>query len=205
MDAVQIPNPERVMKEYAHRLSGGMRQRVMIAMALACDPKILIADEPTTALDVTVQAQILRLMKELQTRKNTAVLFITHDLGVVGEIADEVAVIYCGKIVERAPAPVIFSNRTFLHPYTEGLIASAPNDKTGEARLDCILGSAPSSLSALVGCRFAPRCKYCKEKCKKEEPRLFQVGKNQFTRCFYPYRRERARELDVEKICKREY
>ena len=114
--SVRIPNPEGVMKEYAHRLSGGMRQRVMIAMALACRPKILIADEPTTALDVTIQAQILRLMQELQTENKTAILFITHDLGVVSEIADDVAVMYCGQVVERVPAPVLFGNCRFSHP-----------------------------------------------------------------------------------------
>ena len=130
LEAVQIPSPKRVLKQYAHQLSGGMRQRVMIAMALACRPKLLIADEPTTALDVTIQAQILRLMRQLQGERGTAILFITHDLGVVNEMADEVAVMYCGQIVERAKRSAIFGKSAFSHPYTEGLILSTPGRKT---------------------------------------------------------------------------
>jgi peptide/nickel transport system ATP-binding protein len=129
LKSVKIPNPTGVMKEYAHRLSGGMRQRVMIAMALACQPNILIADEPTTALDVTIQAQILQLMRELQSEKGTAILFITHDLGVVREMADAVAVMYCGQVVELVPAPLVFGFCAYSHPYTEGLLQSAPNAK----------------------------------------------------------------------------
>ena len=191
LKAVRIPNPEDVMKSYAHRLSGGMRQRVMIAMALSCKPKILIADEPTTALDVTIQAQILRLMKELQKENGTAILFITHDLGVVNEMADDVAVTYCGQVVERAPAPLIFGESEYSHPYTEGLLISAPSAKNAKKRLESIPGSVPSPFDIPKGCRFAPRCKYCTEKCVLEMPPLFDMGQGQAIRCFYPEKKER--------------
>ena len=190
LQAVKIPNAESVMKEYAHRLSGGMRQRVMIAMALACRPKILIADEPTTALDVTIQAQILRLMKELQKENKTAILFITHDLGVVNEMADNVAVMYCGQIVERVPAPVIFGFSAYSHPYTEGLLISAPSAKNAGERLENIQGNVPSPFNLPKGCRFAPRCKYRTEKCANSPP-LTEVDKGHFVRCFYPEKEER--------------
>ena len=189
--SVRIPNPEGVMKEYAHRLSGGMRQRVMIAMALACRPKILIADEPTTALDVTIQAQILRLMQELQTENKTAILFITHDLGVVSEIADDVAVMYCGQVVERVPAPVLFGNCRFSHPYTEGLLLSAPGVGEVKKRLESIPGNVPSPFELPKGCRFAPRCPYRTQKCVEEMPPLFTVDKGQEVRCFYAEKKER--------------
>lgn len=194
LSAVRIPNPEGVMKDYAHRLSGGMRQRVMIAMALACRPKILIADEPTTALDVTIQAQILKLMRDLQKENGTAILFITHDLGVVNEMADEVAVTYCGQVVERAPASVVFDDPPYSHPYTEGLLISAPSAKNAKKRLESIPGSVPSPLQMPKGCRFAPRCRYCTEKCVAEAPRLFEVGEGQAIRCFYPKKEERRSE-----------
>ncbi len=185
---VQVSGAERVLKSYAHQLSGGMRQRVMIAMALACRPKILIADEPTTALDVTIQAQILQLMKDLQRENNTAILFITHDLGVVREMADEVAVMYCGQAVERVPAPLLFRTDGFQHPYTEGLIASAPGgDKAGKP-LPSISGNVPHPLRLPKGCKFSPRCPYGAEKCLAEEPPLFEVAPNHFIRCFYPRR-----------------
>ena len=193
LKAVRIANPETLMKSYPHRLSGGMRQRVMIAMALACKPDILIADEPTTALDVTIQAQILRLMKELQKENGTAILFITHDLGVVNEVADEVAVFYCGQVVERVPAPVLFEKRRFSHPYTEGLLASAPTVENTEKRLDCIQGYAPSLSEFPKGCRFAPRCKYKREKCE-ENPPLSEVEKGHFVRCYYAEEGERRNE-----------
>lgn len=189
--SVHIPNPEGVMKEYAHQLSGGMRQRVMIAMALACRPKILIADEPTTALDVTIQAQILRLMQELQKENKTAILFITHDLGVVNEIADDVAVMYCGQVVECVPAPVLFENCRFSHPYTEGLLASAPGAKNAKKRLESIPGNVPSPFELPKGCRFAPRCAYCTKKCIEEMPPLFPVDEGQEVRCFYAEKKER--------------
>ena len=191
--SVNIPSPERVVKEYPHRLSGGMRQRVMIAMALACDPKLLIADEPTTALDVTVQAQILKLIRDLQKKTNAAVLFITHDLGVVNEIADKVTVTYCGQTVESAEKNKIFSPRgKYSHPYTEGLLSSAPNGKRG--KLETIPGSVPTPFSKPKGCKFSPRCKYCAQKCVEEEPPLFEVKPNHFIRCFYPEKEERRSE-----------
>ncbi len=183
---VQIPNPEAVMKQYPHQLSGGMRQRVMIAMALACQPKILIADEPTTALDVTIQAQILKLMNDLQRTHGTSIIFITHDLGVINEMADDVVVMYCGQVVEQAPARTIFTNCQKSHPYTEGLMHSIPKlDNKGD-KLEPIPGAVPHPLALPKGCKFAPRCKYCTEKCMNEEPALVEVADNQFVRCFYP-------------------
>ncbi|MBO5736477.1 MAG: ABC transporter ATP-binding protein [Clostridia bacterium] len=194
LKAVKIPNPEGVMKEYAHRLSGGMRQRVMIAMALACQPNILIADEPTTALDVTIQAQILRLMRDLQAEKGTAILFITHDLGVVREMADTVAVMYCGQVVELVPAPFIFDFCRFSHPYTEGLLLSAPSAKKTGERLQSIKGSVPSPHEMPKGCRFAPRCPYCTQKCIDQAPDLVEVEKEHRVRCFYAEKEERRSE-----------
>lgn len=189
---VQIPNPEAVIRQYPHQLSGGMRQRVMIAMALACQPKILIADEPTTALDVTIQAQILHLMNDLQREKGTSIIFITHDLGVINEMADDVAVMYCGQVVEKAPARVIFSSGSMSHPYTEGLMHSIPRlDNAGE-KLEPIPGVVPHPLALPKGCKFAPRCKYCTEKCKEEEPELIQVSEVQAIRCFYPEKEVRC-------------
>ena len=186
LEDVQIPNPQVVIKQYPHQLSGGMRQRVMIAMALACKPNILIADEPTTALDVTIQAQILKLMNDLKKTTNAAIIFITHDLGVINEMADDVAVMYCGQVVEHAPASVIFHKQTMSHPYTEGLMASIPRLDADSDRLEPIPGVVPHPLALLKGCKFAPRCKYCTEKCLKEEPPLTQVAENQKVRCFYP-------------------
>ena len=186
LEDVQIPNPQVVIKQYPHQLSGGMRQRVMIAMALACKPKILIADEPTTALDVTSQAQILKLMNDLKKTTNAAIIFITHDLGVINEMADDVAVMYCGQVVEHAPASVIFHKQTMSHPYTEGLMASIPRLDADTDRLEPIPGVVPHPLALPKGCKFAPRCKYCTEKCLKEEPPLTQVAENQKVRCFYP-------------------
>ena len=188
---VRIPNPERVLKSYAHQLSGGMRQRVMIAMALACHPKILIADEPTTALDVTIQAQILRLMQELQQEQKTAILFITHDLGVIREMADDVAVMYCGQVVELVHAPFIFQSDGFSHPYTEGLIRSAPNGKKAGKPLFSITGSVPHPLRLPKGCKFSPRCMYATEKCHEVEPQLKEVCSGHFVRCFYANQEER--------------
>ena len=188
---VQIPNPEVVIKQYPHQLSGGMRQRVMIAMALACKPKILIADEPTTALDVTIQAQILHLMNELKRTTGTAIIFITHDLGVINEMADDVAVMYCGQVVERAPAEVIFQDCKESHPYTEGLMESIPRLDTEAERLDPIPGVVPHPLALPKGCKFAPRCKYCTKKCLEEEPELIHVHDNQLVRCFYPNKEDR--------------
>ena len=189
---VKIPNPEVVAKQYPHQLSGGMRQRVMIAMALACKPKILIADEPTTALDVTIQAQILKLMNELKEKNGTAVLFITHDLGVINQMADDVAVMYCGQVVEFAPAHTIFHKSEFSHPYTEGLMMSIPRlDTPTNSRLDAIPGAVPHPLDLPKGCKFAPRCKYCTERCLEEEPELVPVSEKQQIRCFYPNKEDR--------------
>ena len=188
---VQIPNPEVVIKQYPHQLSGGMRQRVMIAMALACKPKILIADEPTTALDVTIQAQILHLMNELKRTTGTAIIFITHDLGVINEMADDVAVMYCGQVVEQAPADVIFQNPPDSHPYTEGLMMSIPRLENDSDRLEPIPGVVPHPLALPKGCKFAPRCKYCTQRCVEEEPKLTKVSDKQSIRCFYPNKEER--------------
>ena len=191
LKAVQIPNPEAVAKQYPHQLYGGMRQRVMIAMALACKPDILIADEPTTALDVTIQAQILRLMNDLQKENGTAIMFITHDLGVINEMADDVVVMYCGQVVEQAPARVIFTNCEKSHPYTEGLMYSIPRLNDDRKKLDPIPGAVPHPLDLPKGCKFAPRCKYCTQKCIDAEPELKQVAEGQYVRCFYPDKEER--------------
>ena len=177
-----------VMKQFPHQLSGGMRQRVMIAMALACEPSLLIADEPTTALDVTIQAQILKLMNELKKEKGTSILFITHDLGVINQMADEVAVMYCGQVVEMCKARTIFAKETTCsHPYTEGLMTSIPRlDTPVGARLEAIPGAVPHPLNLPKGCKFAPRCKYATEKCMNEEPKLELAEDNHLIRCFYP-------------------
>lgn len=194
LSLVKIPNPEVVVKQYPFELSGGMNQRVMIAMALACRPKLLIADEPTTALDVTIQAQILKLMNELKQETNAAILFITHDLGVINQMADDVAVMYCGQVVERAPADYIFKaeKTAYSHPYTEGLLASIPSISSDRTeRLNAIPGSVPSPLNLPVGCRFAERCKYATDKCRAEMPDLKQVADLQYVRCHYPRKGER--------------
>ena len=173
-------------------LSGGMRQRVMIAMALACEPDILIADEPTTALDVTIQAQILKLMNDLKKEKGTSILFITHDLGVINEMADDVAVMYCGQVVEKAPVRSIFGDNSYLHPYTEGLLYSIPRlDTPTGIRLEAIPGAVPHPLDLPKGCKFAPRCKYATDKCREMEPELNEVEPGHMVRCFYPKKGER--------------
>lgn len=193
LNDVKIPNPEVVAKQYPHQLSGGMRQRVMIAMALACKPKLLIADEPTTALDVTIQAQILKLMNDLKRDRGTSILFITHDLGVICQMADDVAVMYCGQVVEKAPARTIFDkNVEYSHPYTEGLMVSIPRlDTDASERLDAIPGAVPHPLDLPKGCKFAPRCKYATDRCLEEEPESFKVSDDQEIRCFYPRKEER--------------
>ena len=184
--AVQIPNPDAVLRQYPHQLSGGMRQRVMIAMALACKPKILIADEPTTALDVTIQAQILRLMNDLQKEQGTSIIFITHDLGVINEMADDVVVMYCGQVVEQTSARTIFTNCPKSHPYTEGLMYSIPRLENINDKLEPIPGVVPHPLALPKGCKFAPRCKYATQKCFEKEPKLLEVSSGQKVRCFYP-------------------
>ena len=189
---VQIPNPEAVIKQYPHQLSGGMRQRVMIAMALACRPKVLIADEPTTALDVTIQAQILRLMNDLQRENVKSIIFITHDLGVIHEMADDVVVMYCGQVVEQASARVIFTDCKMSHPYTEGLMMSIPRIDNITHKLEPIPGVVPHPLALPKGCKFAPRCKYATKKCFEEEPSLVEVMPGQKIRCFYPEKEVRT-------------
>ena len=189
--AVQIPNPEAVLRQYPHQLSGGMRQRVMIAMALACRPKILIADEPTTALDVTIQAQILRLMNDLQRDNGTAIIFITHDLGVINEMADDVVVMYCGQVVEKTSAKVIFTDCPTSHPYTEGLMHSIPRIDNITHKLEPIPGVVPHPLALPKGCKFAPRCKYATQKCLEVEPALVEVNPGQMVRCHYPQKEVR--------------
>jgi len=183
---VKIPNPERVVGDYPHQLSGGMRQRVMIAMALACEPKLLIADEPTTALDVTIQAQIFKLMNALKEKHNTAILFITHDLGVIAELADEVVVMYCGEVVERASVESIFGSSDYRHPYREGLLNSIPSLNKDVEYLEQIDGSVPHPLHLPKGCNFAPRCKFATPKCREEKPELEAVEEGHLVRCFYP-------------------
>ena len=181
LDRVRIPSPEVRIDSYPHQLSGGMRQRAMIAMALSCQPKLLIADEPTTALDVTIQAQVLRLLKEIQREMWMAVMLITHDLGVVSEIADRVAVMYAGRIVESGPIETIFWE--MRHPYTRGLLESIPHLDEKRKRLNAIPGQVPNPMSLPGGCKFHPRCHLMIDDCKREEPPLFQVNGNHFSRC----------------------
>ena len=181
LDRVQIPSPETRIDAYPHQLSGGMRQRAMIAMALSCRPKLLIADEPTTALDVTIQAQVLRLLKEIQGEMGMAVMLITHDFGVVSEIADRVAVMYAGRIFEYGPIEAIFSE--MRNPYTRGLMNSIPSLMERKKRLDTIPGQVPDPMDLPTGCKFHPRCYLMIEDCKKEEPPLFQVNGDHFSRC----------------------
>lgn len=179
---VGLPRAEEMLKDYPHQLSGGMRQRVMIAMALVCDPKVLIADEPTTALDVTIQAQILKLMKDLNKRLDTAVLLITHDLGVVAETCERVIVMYAGQIIEEAPVKQIFEDPQ--HPYTKGLIQSIPDMRYKKDRLYSIPGSVPKPGSIKQGCRFAARCEFAFDRCLKENPELYETSAVHDTRCF---------------------
>ncbi|MBQ6146004.1 MAG: ABC transporter ATP-binding protein [Clostridia bacterium] len=190
---VKIPNPEIVAKQYPFELSGGMRQRVMIAMALACKPKLLIADEPTTALDVTIQAQILKLMNELKKEKGTAIMFITHDLGVINQMADDVAVLYCGQVVEMSTVETIFDGNTpYQHPYTEGLMLSIPRlDTPVNTRLEVIPGSVPHPLDLPKGCKFCTRCKYATDKCREIEPEYREVAPGHMIRCHYPEKEKR--------------
>lgn len=181
LDRVRIPSPEVRIDSYPHQLSGGMRQRAMIAMALSCRPKLLIADEPTTALDVTIQAQVLRLLKEIQREMGMAVMLITHDLGVVSEVADRVVVMYAGRVVESGPIEAIFGR--MRHPYTKGLLESIPRLEEKRKRLNAIPGQVPNSLALPPGCKFHPRCPMAIEPCKREEPPLFPVEENHLSRC----------------------
>ena len=183
LDAVGIPDQERRLNEYPHQLSGGIRQRVMIAMALACRPDLLIADEPTTALDVTIQAQILRLMKKMQEEFGMAIMFITHDLGVIAELCDYVVVMYAGKIVEKGTVHEIFAKPR--HPYTKGLLESIPRlENTPKTKLPIIDGIVPDLFNLPKGCRFANRCKYASELCEAGHPELEEIMSNHFVACY---------------------
>jgi oligopeptide/dipeptide ABC transporter ATP-binding protein len=179
---VGIPLPDRRVKEYPHQLSGGMRQRVMIAMALSCNPKLLVADEPTTALDVTIQAQILELMKRLKKELGMAIMLITHDLGVVAEMAERVVVMYAGKVVEEGDVVSIFKNP--IHPYTEGLLKSIPRMDAEAGKLHVIEGVVPNPLHMPEGCRFNPRCPYAIDKCRETQPPLEQIAPGRWVACF---------------------
>ncbi len=180
---VGIPEPEKRVDQYPHQLSGGMRQRAMIAMALSCRPSILIADEPTTALDVTIQAQILDLMKSLQREYGMALIMITHDMGVIAEVADRVAVMYAGKVVEYGEVHEIFKRPR--HPYTYGLLSSIPRLDIEQEKLKSIPGTVPDPLNFPPGCRFHPRCEFAQERCREEEPEMVEVGPRHYSRCFF--------------------
>jgi peptide/nickel transport system ATP-binding protein len=183
---VGISDPDQRVRDYPHQMSGGMRQRIMIAMALSCDPALLIADEPTTALDVTIQAQILDLIRTLQQRNNMSVLLITHDLAVVAENADDVVVMYASKIMEKADVNTIFAKP--IHPYTQGLLKSLPRLNEKKKRLDVIPGSVPDPLHFPTGCKFHPRCPYCQanqdEPCRTKEPTLQEIEPNHYVACW---------------------
>jgi oligopeptide/dipeptide ABC transporter ATP-binding protein len=185
MKLVRIPDPEAVLRKYPHQLSGGMRQRVMIAMAIACNPQLLFADEPTTALDVTVQAQILELISDLRKELNMAMVIITHDLGVVANHTDRVAVMYAGEVVELAATKDLFARPRM--PYTEALMSSIPRlDREPGSRLPSIAGSPPDPTTERTSCGFAARCSYATDKCRNEHPELTDDGKGHVYRCFYP-------------------
>jgi len=197
LEHVKIPVARNRLGDYPHQLSGGMRQRVMIAMAMICRPKLLIADEPTTALDVSIQAQVLALMLGLKKELNTSLLLITHDLGVVAQIASRVMVMYAGQIVEEGRMADIFDQP--FHPYTQGLLKSRPQlghrSAGAAARLNEIMGTVPSATQKINGCKFANRCSYVFERCKKQHPDLFQIRKGQRARCWlkrYPERRTQS-------------
>jgi peptide/nickel transport system ATP-binding protein/oligopeptide transport system ATP-binding protein len=181
LDQVGIPSPAQRMKEYPHQLSGGMRQRVMIAIALACNPRLLLADEPTTALDVTIQAQILELLRSLQERFGMAVILITHDLGVVAEYVDRVLVMYAGRVVEQAAVHPTFEQP--LHPYTEGLLGSIPSLDDERDRLQAIPGVVPSPFALPPGCRYAPRCPYARPACDAADPPLIALQPDHGAAC----------------------
>lgn len=181
MNQVGIPRADEIFDEYPHQLSGGMRQRIMIAIGLACNPKLLIADEPTTALDVTIQAQILELMKEIQSKFSTSILLITHDLGVVGEVCDRVYVMYGGNVIEEGIVPNIFKEPK--HPYTKGLLQSTPRLGNREARLHTIPGRVPPINQMPHGCKFSTRCPFVMDKCKIDNPELIAINENSKVRC----------------------
>jgi peptide/nickel transport system ATP-binding protein/oligopeptide transport system ATP-binding protein len=182
LEMVGIPQPDRRVKDYPHQFSGGMRQRVMIAMAISCRPKLIIADEPTTAVDVTVQAQLLELIKQLTRELNTSLILITHNLGVVARYARRVYVMYAGRIVEHGTAKDVFHNPA--HPYTVGLLASVPRlDEAKKTRLQPVVGQPPDLIFPPPGCAFQPRCNYCSEGCKEERPDLVEIANGHFSAC----------------------
>jgi len=189
---IDIPEAEKRFYEYPHQLSGGMRQRVMIAMALSCDPQLLIADEPTTALDVTIQAQILELLNSLKAKLNMSIIMITHDLGVIAEVANRVAVVYAGKVVEYTDVMSLFKNP--LHPYTYGLMKAIPHINRNVNRLYTISGIVPHPLEFPSGCKYHPRCYLADERCKNEEPNLVEVEPGHKVRCWY-YKKLKNREI----------
>ena len=191
---VRMPSPEQRFDDHPHKLSGGMRQRAMIAMALALRPRLLIADEPTTALDVTIQAQILELMRQLRDETGSAIILITHDLGVIAELAQDVAVMYAGRIVEKASVEELFARPE--HPYTVGLLGSIPKMNLEQARLSAIEGQVPNPLATPRGCRFAPRCPFATDTCRAEDPPLMDVGAGHQSACWYA-------PLSVELVKKR--
>ena len=193
LELVGINNAEKRIDQYPHEFSGGMRQRAMIAMALICEPRLLIADEPTTALDVTIQAQILELMKDLQKKENTSIIFITHNLGVVAEICDRVSVMYAGHIVEQGPVNDIFYQPQ--HPYTKGLLASTPRiDEESRERLIPIEGTPIDLLNPPKGCNFGPRCKNCMKICLREKPPFTVMGEGHISACWLHVRDAAGRE-----------
>jgi oligopeptide/dipeptide ABC transporter ATP-binding protein len=201
LKTVGIPAPEQRASEYPHQLSGGMRQRVMIAMALMMNPALLIADEPTTALDVTIQAQILELLAELQTRSGMSVLLITHDLGVIAEVATRVIVMYAGEVVEEAPVQELFSAPH--HPYTEGLLTAMPRMGEARERLTVIPGTVPPPTRWPTGCRFHDRCPYAWDRCATEHPPLYQIGAGHVSRCHLAEEPERRGEARAPRAVER--
>lgn len=184
LKSVGIPNAEERLKAYPHQFSGGMRQRVIIAIALAANPKMIIADEPTTALDVTIQAQILKLMKSLVKKNNTSLILITHDLAVVSEMVDKIVVMYCGKLVEYGNIRDVIEKTS--HPYTEGLLNSIPKLGKQQERLEYIKGMVPNMFELPNGCYFAPRCKYCQEICNTTQPEMKHLGNDHYSACHFP-------------------
>lgn len=194
---VGIPSPEQRFREYPHQMSGGMRQRIMIAIALACNTKLLIADEPTTALDVTIQAQILDLMNSLKKKREMSIIMITHDLGVVKEMCEKVVVMYTGQIVEKSPTELVFADP--LHPYTKGLLNAIPKISNKVERLEAIEGTVPDALNMPSGCSFHPRCKYATEKCKSEVPTLFQLEDGREVKCFIYEGSEKGDDVNATK------
>ena len=195
LEAVGIPNPKKRINEYPHQFSGGMRQRVMIAMALSCDPKVLIADEPTTALDVTIQAQILDLVKRLRQELGMAIVWVTHDLGVVASLADRVMVMYSGFVVERADVKRLYAEPK--HPYTMALLATLPELEGERAtRLESIEGQPPDQLKAPTSCPFAPRCAYAFDRCSEETPLLQDVSSGHEVACWWDVQEDRPRDYN---------